>query len=227
MGEGKSITCDPPPYSPLVSLSTFIQEIDELSLTCKPIDIAIMSYAVPRIPPLSTLSTKAHSRSGSIPADQSPRSPASPYDPLSSALSTAQARYTIANAQSLKAHNEACHDFPGGNTRTVLHSSPFPITFGEQPYSTGRAFINIHLVRGKGCELTSLDGDVYVDFLGEFTAGIYGHSNELIASVVSEAMKKGWNYGGPNPYERELARKVRDSCCLEHAASSPLSFPQR
>jgi hypothetical protein len=53
-----------------------------------------------------------------------------------------------------------------------------------------------------------LDGDVYVDFLGEFTAGIYGHSNELIATAVSKAMKKGWNYGGPNQYERELARKV-------------------
>jgi hypothetical protein len=25
----------------------------------------------------------------------------------------------------------ACNDFPGGNTRTVLHSSPFPITFGQ------------------------------------------------------------------------------------------------
>jgi glutamate-1-semialdehyde 2,1-aminomutase len=56
--------------------------------------------------------------------------------------------------------------------------------------------------------LTSLDGDVYVDFLGEYTAGIYGHSNEKIAAAVAEAMLKGWNYGGPNPYERELARKV-------------------
>jgi 4-aminobutyrate aminotransferase-like enzyme len=58
-----------------------------------------------------------------------------------------------------------------------------------------------------------LDGDVYVDFLGEFTAGIYGHSNELIGMAVSEAMKKGWNYGGPNQYERELARKVCLSMC--------------
>jgi glutamate-1-semialdehyde 2,1-aminomutase len=56
--------------------------------------------------------------------------------------------------------------------------------------------------------LTSLDGDVYVDFLGEYTAGIYGHSNRVIASAISEAIQKGWNYGGPNLYERELARKV-------------------
>jgi glutamate-1-semialdehyde 2,1-aminomutase len=47
-----------------------------------------------------------------------------------------------------------------------------------------------------------------VDFLGEYTAGIYGHSNEVIAAAVAEALTQGWNYGGPNLYERELARKV-------------------
>lgn len=89
----------------------------------------IMSFTVPPIP--SLISTKEHSQlpSNSI---RSPRSPASPYDPLSAALSTAGSRYTLANARSLAAHNEACHDLPGGNTRTTLHSSPFPITFGEQ-----------------------------------------------------------------------------------------------
>jgi glutamate-1-semialdehyde 2,1-aminomutase len=63
-------------------------------------------------------------------------------------------------------------------------------------------------VKGKGTELTTLDGDVLVDFLGEYTAGIYGHSNKVIAAAVTEALTQGWNYGGPNLYERELARKV-------------------
>ena len=56
--------------------------------------------------------------------------------------------------------------------------------------------------------MTSVDGKVYVDFLGEYTAGIYGHSNQKIAAAVREAMSKGWNFGGPSVYERELARKV-------------------
>ena len=56
--------------------------------------------------------------------------------------------------------------------------------------------------------MTTLDGDVLVDFLGEYTAGIYGHSNEVIAAAVAESLTQGWNYGGPNLYERELARKV-------------------
>lgn len=78
--------------------------------------------------PLAPVKT-IHSRSGSIVSLHSPRSPASPYDPISSALSSAQARYTISNPQSLAAHNDACQDLPGGNTRTVLHTSPFPIAF--------------------------------------------------------------------------------------------------
>lgn len=70
-------------------------------------------------------------------------------------------------------------------------------------------------MKGEGCELTSLDGEKYVDFLGEYTAGIYGHSNPAIAAAVSEAMKNGWNYGGPNTYERDLAKKVKiSSVCL-------------
>ena len=89
---------------------------------------------------------------------------------------------------------------------------------------TLHTFAESSAVQGSGCELTSLDGDVYVDFLGEFTAGIFGHSNQLIASAVAEAMTKGWNYGGPNPYERELARKVQYSFFpmhpLGHAESS-------
>lgn len=56
--------------------------------------------------------------------------------------------------------------------------------------------------------MTSLDGDVYIDLLGEYTAGIFGHSNQKIAEAISDALKKGWSYGGPNIYERKLAQKV-------------------
>jgi glutamate-1-semialdehyde aminotransferase len=91
------------------------------------------------------------------------------------------------------------------------------LSVNNYPFITRSIFAKIDVVQGNGCELTSLDGDVYVDFLGEFTAGIYGHSNELIANAVTEAMKKGWNYGGPNPHERELASKVEYPFFLIHS----------
>lgn len=82
-----------------------------------------------------------HALSESRASVKSPRSPGSPFDPLAAALSSVQAKYTLSNPQSLEAHNEACEDFPGGNTRTVLHSSPFPLTFGEQ-FKTHLSFVS-------------------------------------------------------------------------------------
>lgn len=49
---------------------------------------------------------------------------------------------------------------------------------------------------------------MYVDFLGEYTAGIYGHSNSAISKAITDGLKDGWNFGGSNLYERELAKKV-------------------
>ncbi|KAF9770783.1 hypothetical protein IL306_011611, partial [Fusarium sp. DS 682] len=56
--------------------------------------------------------------------------------------------------------------------------------------------------------LTSVDGDTYLDLLGEFSAGIFGHSEPKIAQAVQVAMSKGWNYGGNSQTEKEFAQKV-------------------
>lgn len=108
------------------------------------------------------------------------------------ALAKAHSTYTQLNPSSLQAHQLACQHQPGGNTRTVLHANPFPITFAS----------------GNGCTLTSLDGHTYTDFLCEYTAGIYGHNNATIRAAVDEALTRGWSLGGNNMYEKELAKLV-------------------
>ena len=108
------------------------------------------------------------------------------------ALAKAHSSYTHLNSFSLRAHQSACQDQPGGNTRTVLHANPFPITFAS----------------GNGSTLTSLDGHTYTDFLGEYTAGIYGHNNATIRAAIDEALTRGWSLGGNNIYEKELAKLV-------------------
>ena len=65
---------------------------------------------------------------------------------------------------------------PGGNTRSVLHFDPFPLAFE----------------RGEGAHLWSLDGDRYTDFLGEFTAGLYGHSHPVILDAI-RALARAWH----------------------------------
>ena len=108
------------------------------------------------------------------------------------ALAKAHSTYTNLNPSSLQAYQSARKHLPGGNTRTVLHANPFPITFTS----------------GNGCTLTSLDGHTYTDFLGEFTAGIYGHNNATIRAAIDAALSRGWSFGGNNIYEKELAKLV-------------------
>ena len=108
------------------------------------------------------------------------------------ALAKAHSIYTDLNPSSLQAHQSARQHLPGGNTRTVLHANPFPITFAS----------------GNGSTLISLDGHTYTDFLGEYTAGIYGHNNATIRKAIDEALTKGWSLGGNNIYEKELAKLV-------------------
>jgi len=108
---------------------------------------------------------------------------------LQSAIEDVQSRYVSANPLSHAADEKAGRYLPGGNTRTVLHFDPFPLT----------------MVAGDGAELTDLDGHRYIDFVGEYSAGLFGHSNELIKAAVHEALDGGVAMGAPTQYERELA----------------------
>lgn len=54
--------------------------------------------------------------------------------------------------------------------------------------------------------LTSVDGDMYIDFLGEDPAGIYGHNNPTIRAAINETLDIRWSFNGNNIYEKELAR---------------------
>jgi len=108
---------------------------------------------------------------------------------LEDALAQATERYRDANPASAARYREACRFMPGGNTRTILHYSPFPLTI------TG----------AEGARLQDADGHSYRDFLSEFTAGLFGHSDDSIRTAISEALAKGYAFGGPNIYESRLA----------------------
>jgi glutamate-1-semialdehyde 2,1-aminomutase len=93
------------------------------------------------------------------------------------------------NPLSAAADKEAERYLPGGNTRSVLHFDPFPLT----------------MVQGEGAEVIDLDGHRYIDFVGEYSAGLFGHSNDSIKSAVREALDCGIVMGAPTRYERDLA----------------------
>lgn len=109
---------------------------------------------------------------------------------LERALREAEERYVAANPKSGASFAEACNSMPGGNTRSILFYPPFPVT----------------IVKGEGTRLWDLDGHTYRDFLGEYTAALYGHSHPVIARAVQAALADGILLSGPNGYEARLAR---------------------
>ncbi|MSP82571.1 MAG: aminotransferase class III-fold pyridoxal phosphate-dependent enzyme [Alphaproteobacteria bacterium] len=111
---------------------------------------------------------------------------------LDSAYGEAEAGYVQGNPRSGSNLEANAKVMPGGNTRTVLHFAPYPLT----------------LVRGEGCYVWDADGHRYIDFLGEYTAGLYGHSHPVIVAAIRKALEDGIVLGGPNVYEGRLAAEL-------------------
>lgn len=105
------------------------------------------------------------------------------------ALSDAEQRFIRANAKSRERHDRAKRSLPGGNTRAVLYYPPFPIA----------------LDRGEGCYVWDFDGKRYADFVCEYSAGLYGHSDPIIRAAIIAALDKGTVLGAPNRYEAQLS----------------------
>lgn len=112
---------------------------------------------------------------------------------LSSAVREAEERYIAANPESQRLAQLAAQRLPGGNTRTTVHFSPFPL----------------YMAAGKGGRLTDVDGHSYADFINEYTAGVFGHSNAVIAEAVRQALAGGINLGAPTRHERLLAEEIQ------------------
>lgn len=78
---------------------------------------------------------------------------------------------------------------PGGNTRSVLAFDPFPF----------------RVERAAGSELTDVDGHTYLDLLGNYTAGLLGHSPEPVLDAARAALESGWALGAVHEQEIRLA----------------------
>ena len=114
-------------------------------------------------------------------------------DPLTQAYTAAEAGYTARNPNSHAIYNSATQCLPGGNTRSVLYYAPFPLS----------------ITHAQGSQLHDADNHSYTDFLGEYTAGLYGHSDPIITSAIKAAVDKGLNFGSQHEDEVRLAEAVK------------------
>jgi glutamate-1-semialdehyde 2,1-aminomutase len=118
---------------------------------------------------------------------------------IDAALNEAKEAYVASAPRSLARYIEATTVMPGGNTRTVLHYAPFPLA----------------MARAEGCRMWDLDGRKYIDFLGEYTAGLYGHSHPMIRAALDRALDNGISFGASNIIEARFARAVCDRFGLQ------------
>ena len=61
------------------------------------------------------------------------------------------------------------------------------------------------MARGEGCFLEDVDGHRYVDFCGEYTAGLFGHSEPRIQAALHAAIDRGLNLASVGEREGQLA----------------------
>src|SRR5262245_20179883 len=108
---------------------------------------------------------------------------------LDSALAEARERYRAVRPESERIHRAARAVLPGGNTRSVLFYTPFPTA----------------MARGEGCFVEDVDGRRYLDFCGEYTAGLFGHSEPRIQAALHAAIDRGLNLAAVGERESQLA----------------------
>jgi glutamate-1-semialdehyde 2,1-aminomutase len=111
---------------------------------------------------------------------------------LDHALGAARHRYVDRRPQSAEWHERAVSVLPGGNTRSVLHFDPFPF----------------RVAQAHGSRLVDVDGHEYVDLLGNYTAGLLGHSPSAVRDAAHRAIDNGWALGAVHANEVRLAELV-------------------
>jgi glutamate-1-semialdehyde 2,1-aminomutase len=102
-------------------------------------------------------------------------------------------RYLERTPGSRALFERALQSLPGGSTRTTVYSPPYP------PY----------LVRGKGARTTDVDGNTYLDLLGNYTSLILGHAHPAVVAAVESQVRRGSAFAAPTEVEVELAEELR------------------
>ncbi len=111
---------------------------------------------------------------------------------IDSALAKARAAYAVARPKSAALHEAAGQALAGGNTRSVLHFLPFPF----------------RIERAADAWLEDIDGNRATDLLGDYSAGLYGHSHPTLRRAIDAALDAGLSHGACNRHEVALAEAI-------------------
>ncbi|MBI4540513.1 MAG: aspartate aminotransferase family protein [Gemmatimonadetes bacterium] len=111
---------------------------------------------------------------------------------VAAARARAEEEYRRRTPSSRALHERALRYLPGGDTRAVTHFAPYPV----------------YMDRGNGCRLTDVDGNVYLDLVGNYTSLVHGHAHPRIVEAVSAQLARGTAYGSAIESQIRLARAL-------------------
>jgi glutamate-1-semialdehyde 2,1-aminomutase len=103
-----------------------------------------------------------------------------------------EATYRMRTPQSRALHERAVHTLPGGSTRAGTFYLPYPT----------------YMARGRGCRLTDVDDNVYIDCLSNYTSLIHGHAHPSLMATLSVHAARGTAHGAPVEAEIALAETI-------------------
>ena len=101
-------------------------------------------------------------------------------------------KYQERTPKSAALYDQAQQYLPGGDTRTATFFDPYPV----------------FMARGEGCRFTDVDGNVYIDFLNNYTSLIHGHAHPATVKAVIEQVPKGASYAAPLKSQTLLAEMI-------------------
>src|SRR5216683_7089926 len=104
-------------------------------------------------------------------------------------MNSIEERYRNASPKSAELVKRAERVMPGGDTRTTTFHRPYPLT----------------LARGEGPFVWDVDGNRYIDLLGNYTSLVHGNAYPPIVEAVSKAVATGSAWEARSQAQVELA----------------------
>jgi glutamate-1-semialdehyde 2,1-aminomutase len=66
----------------------------------------------------------------------------------------------------------------------------------------------IFIKEGRGCTLSDIDGNKYIDYVASYGPLIAGHANDEVVAALAKAVGRGTSFGAPTEVETQLAALI-------------------
>ncbi len=118
--------------------------------------------------------------------------------------------YRVRTPRSCAAHRRAVRRLPGGVNRNITHLSPHPL----------------YVDSGEGAYLVDLDGNRYLDLLGNYTSMILGCGDASTARAIVSQLARGSAWAAASAAEFKLADAISERVPSMQQVGSLLPAPR-